>query len=145
MFLADEWSHFAKERKPLRVSSPTGLTYFLQLPYRIALPLLVMSGLLHWLVSQSIFLAVVSEYDEIGNEKNRTYLQVSPDCYDLCYGGSTRSSRAFSLSRAEAALSIQQPQAISQSLPVWIRTYHTTPQTAYSQDMEVRHIEIMPP
>jgi hypothetical protein len=74
MFLADEWSHFAKERKSLRVSSPTGLqrkTYFLQLPYRIAIPLLVMSGLLHWLVSQSIFLAVVSEYDEVGNEKNR--------------------------------------------------------------------------
>jgi len=74
MFLADEWSRFAKERKPLRVSSPTGLqrrTYFLQLPYRIALPLLVMSGLLHWLVSQSIFLAIVSEYDEVGSEKNR--------------------------------------------------------------------------
>jgi hypothetical protein len=74
MFLADEWSHFSKERKSLRVSSPTGLqrrTYFLQLPYRIAFPLLAMSGLLHWLVSQSIFLAVVSEYDEVGNEKNR--------------------------------------------------------------------------
>ena len=35
----------------------------------MAIPLLVMSGLLHWLVSQSIFLAVVSEYDEIGDLK----------------------------------------------------------------------------
>ena len=73
MFLAVEWSGFAHERKGLRVSIPRGSqrkTYFLQLPYKIALPLLVMSGLLHWLVSQSIFLAVVAEYDEAGNLVN---------------------------------------------------------------------------
>lgn len=70
MFLADEWSRFGRHKKPLRVSTPKPgqrKTYFLQLPYRIALPLMGMSGLLHWLVSQSIFLAVVAEYATTGS------------------------------------------------------------------------------
>lgn len=69
MFLADEWSHFGSKRKALRVSTPKGdqrKTYFLQLPYRIAIPLVSLSAFLHWLVSQSIFLASVAEYDEVG-------------------------------------------------------------------------------
>lgn len=70
MWLASEWSDFASERKTLRVSKPKGKqrsTHFLQLPYKIALPLMVLSGLLHWLISQSIFLAVIAEYDPAGN------------------------------------------------------------------------------
>jgi hypothetical protein len=77
MFLADEWSRFGRHRKPLRVSTPKEgqrKTYFLQLPYRIALPLMGMSGLLHWLVSQSIFLAVIAEYDDLGNLYNSVAL-----------------------------------------------------------------------
>lgn len=65
MWVANEWSRFAKERKPLRVSTPKvgqRSTHFLGLPYKIAMPLMIVSGLLHWLVSQSIFLAVVAEY-----------------------------------------------------------------------------------
>ncbi|KIX08961.1 uncharacterized protein Z518_00039 [Rhinocladiella mackenziei CBS 650.93] len=70
MFLADEWSDFARERKTLRVSTPQGRqrsNHFLQLPYRMGVPLMVLSGLLHWLVSQSIFLAIVSEYTPLGD------------------------------------------------------------------------------
>ncbi|KAI9767495.1 MAG: hypothetical protein M1835_007039 [Candelina submexicana] len=70
MLLAQEWSGFADERKTLRVSNPNGTqrsTYFLQLPYRYALPLLAFSGVLHWLVSQSIFLANVSTYNSDGS------------------------------------------------------------------------------
>jgi hypothetical protein len=73
MWVALEWSKFAQDRKRLRVSTPKGeqrSTHFLQLPYRVAIPLMVMSGLLHWLVSQSIFLAVVANYDEAGDLKN---------------------------------------------------------------------------
>jgi hypothetical protein len=69
LFLAQEWSGYAQERKALRVSSRRGQqrrTYFLSLPYRISIPLLIMCGLLHWLCSQSIFLAVVSQYSEEG-------------------------------------------------------------------------------
>lgn len=66
MWLADEWSDFAVDRKYLRVSNPKGeqrSTHFLQLPYKVAIPLMAMSGLIHWTISQSIFLAVVSEWD----------------------------------------------------------------------------------
>jgi hypothetical protein len=69
MFLANEWSSFGHHSKMLRVSTPQERqrqTYFLQLPYRIALPLMATSGVLHWLVSQSIFLAVIAEYDVTG-------------------------------------------------------------------------------
>jgi hypothetical protein len=69
MWLASEWSDFASQRKTLRVSKPKGSqrsTHFLQLPYKIAVPLLVLSGLLHWLISQSIFLAVIAEYAPTG-------------------------------------------------------------------------------
>lgn len=69
MLLAQEWNHYAHNRKPLRVSSPIGRqrsTYFLQLPYKYAIPLLIVSGTLHWFVSQSIFLASVESYDPDG-------------------------------------------------------------------------------
>ncbi len=70
MLLASEWSDFAYDRKHLRVSSPQDKqrsTYFLQLPYRYALPLMIISGILHWLVSQSIFVADISVNDRAGN------------------------------------------------------------------------------
>jgi hypothetical protein len=62
MWLASEWNDFALERKSLRVSLPRGdqrSTYFLQLPWRVGIPLILIALLLHWLVSESIFLAIV--------------------------------------------------------------------------------------
>ncbi|KAH8723446.1 hypothetical protein GQ44DRAFT_599473, partial [Phaeosphaeriaceae sp. PMI808] len=38
-------------------------TYFLQLPYRFVIPLLILSSTLHWLVSQSIFIVDITFYD----------------------------------------------------------------------------------
>lgn len=70
MWVASEFSSYASTRKALRVSNATGAqrsTHFLQLPYKIAVPLMTMSGLLHWLLSQSIFLAVVAEYSPAGD------------------------------------------------------------------------------
>jgi hypothetical protein len=69
MWLGEEWSDFATQRKALRTSKPRGQqrsTHFLQLPYKISLPLMILSGALHWLISQSIFLAVVAEYNSLG-------------------------------------------------------------------------------
>ena len=77
MSLANEWSQFSVSRalqnrvgpKTLRCSNPEGQqrsTYFLQLPFRFAVPLIAVSALLHWLISQSIFLAVVTIYNEVG-------------------------------------------------------------------------------
>jgi hypothetical protein len=69
-----EWSQMAWQKKSLRVSQkPQGKqrgSYFLQLPYRYAIPLLVFSALMHWLVSQSIFLIAAERYDPQGNLVN---------------------------------------------------------------------------
>ena len=66
MLLADEWSQMAHHRSPLRVTSPKGKqrsTYRLQIPYSYGIPLLAIFGCLHWLVSQSLFLARIDVYD----------------------------------------------------------------------------------
>jgi len=58
MAIADEWSRFIVERKTLRLSSPHGIqrsSYFLALPYRLSLPLMAGMAILHWLISQSLF------------------------------------------------------------------------------------------
>ncbi|KAH6644217.1 hypothetical protein C7974DRAFT_17017 [Boeremia exigua] len=55
----EEWNNLSRTRKALRVSDPRGQqrnTYFLQLPYRWSLPLLVLGMGLHWLLSQIFFL-----------------------------------------------------------------------------------------
>lgn len=61
--MGHEWTSYAHKRKGLRVScKPKGSqrsTYFLQLPYRFGVPLVVLSGTLHWLVSQSIFVVAI--------------------------------------------------------------------------------------
>ncbi|RYN29959.1 hypothetical protein AA0113_g682 [Alternaria arborescens] len=71
MLMGYEWLSYSRKRKGLRVSrQPSGAqrsTYFLQLPYRFGIPLMVLSGTLHWLVSQSIFLVAIDFYDTFGN------------------------------------------------------------------------------
>lgn len=70
---APEWNSFAMKRKPLRVTSRRGCqrsTHFLQLPYRWAIPLITYSGLLHWLLSQGLFIVRVEIRDRNGNFKN---------------------------------------------------------------------------
>jgi hypothetical protein len=69
--LSHEWTSYAHKQKGLRTSrQPVGAqrtTYFLQLPYRFGIPLMVLSSTLHWLVSQSIFLIAIDFYDVFGN------------------------------------------------------------------------------
>jgi len=70
MLLSYEWSKCGVGRKPLRVSDAAGeqkSTYFLHIPYKYGIPLIIGSGLLHWLVSQSIFLANISIIPRDGN------------------------------------------------------------------------------
>lgn len=62
---AEEWNNFAHTRKGLRVSRPMAeqrSTYFLQLPYKWAIPLIATSSALHWLLSQTFFLVRVDVY-----------------------------------------------------------------------------------
>lgn len=65
MLMVQEWFDYTRERKHLRVTNPAGQqrsTYRLQLPYKYGIPLMILSGVLHWLVSQSMFLVVVEYY-----------------------------------------------------------------------------------
>ena len=67
--LVQEWNGYASHRKALRVTTPTGKqrgTYWLQLPYRYSIPFLLASAILHWLASQSIFLARVTVLNSSG-------------------------------------------------------------------------------
>jgi hypothetical protein len=60
-----EWSQFAKRRKALRVSNPRmeqRSTYWLQLPLSYSVPLIITSGVLHWLVGRSLFLVKIDVY-----------------------------------------------------------------------------------
>ncbi|KAJ5951286.1 uncharacterized protein N7479_009699 [Penicillium vulpinum] len=67
MTIAAEWSSYAINRKGLRVSGSPSLSqrssYFLSLPYRYAIPLVVVSSLLHWLLSRTLFVVSVEAYD----------------------------------------------------------------------------------
>ena len=56
-----EWIRFLKPegKKPLRVSSPVGMqrsSYMLSLPMSYSIPLMLAFMLLHWLISQSVFI-----------------------------------------------------------------------------------------
>lgn len=66
MLLAHEYDSYGVQRKPLRVSWPKEKqrsTYYLSLPYRYSIPLLVTSAVLHWLVSQSFFFVAIIPFD----------------------------------------------------------------------------------
>ena len=74
---AKEWASFARTHKALRVTWPRGQqrsTYYLSLPYRYGVPLTVCLGLLHFLISQSIFLARVQWYYPDGTVNKAKYL-----------------------------------------------------------------------
>lgn len=69
MALAYEWGQFGTHRKGLRVTKPKGEqreTYFLQLPLKIGVPLNALSGLLHWLASQMLFVVRIDRRNRDG-------------------------------------------------------------------------------
>ncbi|KAH7077439.1 hypothetical protein FB567DRAFT_608536 [Paraphoma chrysanthemicola] len=82
MAAAVEWESSVLVRKGLRVSGePEGKqrgSHFLQLPYRFAVPLMALSGLLHWLVSQSIFLVSIHTYGYDEELRKWTQLASTP-------------------------------------------------------------------
>ena len=87
MLLADEWSGYAYERKPLRVTQPRGSqrsTYRLQLPYKYIIPLCIISTILHWLVSRSLFLARVTLYTRDGQkDPSQSFSTIGYSCIPL--------------------------------------------------------------
>ncbi|KAK3069871.1 hypothetical protein LTR53_011458 [Teratosphaeriaceae sp. CCFEE 6253] len=88
MLLCNEFSKYAMDgrKKPLRVTTPHGqqrTTYYLQLPYTYSLPLIVASGMLHWLISQSIFLARISIYSDGQTIDDDDYSEVGYSCLPI--------------------------------------------------------------
>ncbi|KAI0180980.1 hypothetical protein GGR52DRAFT_577653 [Hypoxylon sp. FL1284] len=58
---AQEWALFSEKYRPIRVTDPQGeqfATYRLQLPYKYSLLLIAVSIVLHWLLSNAIYLFV---------------------------------------------------------------------------------------
>jgi hypothetical protein len=65
MMLTGEWNSFSQRRQPLRVTTPRGeqrSNYYLSIPYRYAVPLLVLTSTFHWLISESFFLVSITAY-----------------------------------------------------------------------------------
>ncbi|KAM7214239.1 hypothetical protein V8F06_010356 [Rhypophila decipiens] len=62
LVMAREWARFSSGTpQPLRVTYPRGQqvsTYFLSLPYRYSVPLLIASIITHWLVSRTVYVFV---------------------------------------------------------------------------------------
>lgn len=59
MIASNEYMQYAKHRKPLHVTSPAGeqaSTYWLEIPFKYAIPLAALSSLLHWTASRAIFM-----------------------------------------------------------------------------------------
>ena len=66
---AIEWASYASKRRPLRVTYPRGQqrsTYWLQLPHTYGLVLTIFLVLMHFLISQAIYLVRVQWYTEAG-------------------------------------------------------------------------------
>ncbi|OTA86765.1 hypothetical protein M434DRAFT_147619 [Hypoxylon sp. CO27-5] len=62
LLIEQEWNSYSLRPQPLRVSHPTGdqiSTYRLQLPYRYSIPLLLISILCHWFLSNALFLFII--------------------------------------------------------------------------------------
>ena len=66
MVQSAEYLRFSTHSKTLRVSAPVGgqrSTFWLNIPYRYAIPLMIATSVLHWLISQSIFVARTFVWD----------------------------------------------------------------------------------
>jgi len=72
MFLAADWANFAFKAQTLMVSSPTGKqrgTWLLGAPLGWGVALLTLQTLLHWFVSQSIFVVKMQVYNKDGTPR----------------------------------------------------------------------------
>src|SRR6266516_3151171 len=93
LLLGDEWNDFAYRRKPLRVTAPLGeqrSKYYLTMPYRYAIPVIILSGTLHWLISESFFLVRITAvsraqvYDDSVSSAGYSALAIAISCL-VCF------------------------------------------------------------
>lgn len=72
MIAMAEWTSYGQSARGLRVSTPKSgtaqrSTYFLSLPYRYAVPMLLFVTTVHYFVSEMVFLAQIEWYDYQGD------------------------------------------------------------------------------
>ncbi|RBR09070.1 uncharacterized protein FIESC28_10010 [Fusarium coffeatum] len=84
--VADEWVRYLEPdgKKVLRVSSPEGMqrsSYFLSLPLKYSVTLMILSMTLHWLVSQSMFFVQTSQFGPGKDGKRLPYFDESTRGY----------------------------------------------------------------
>ncbi|CAG8977573.1 hypothetical protein HYALB_00008349 [Hymenoscyphus albidus] len=80
MVSSDEWSRFSTHQKALRTTMPKGQqrsTYWLSLPWTFALPLSAASATLHYLISQSLFIARTEILDTNGELEKPSFIQLA--------------------------------------------------------------------
>jgi hypothetical protein len=81
MMLVTEWNSFSQQRQSLRVTVPSGdqrSKYYLSVPYHYGVPLLVLTGIFHWLISESFFLVSITAY-------HGTEIQASDSVFGIGY------------------------------------------------------------
>ena len=86
MCAAHEYSKYSVARRSLRVTDPVGRqrsTYWLQLPFAYSIPLIITSGLLHWVVSQSIFLVKISYWMDRVESLHQAKSAVGYSCWPI--------------------------------------------------------------
>lgn len=111
MLGAWEWSKLGKVKTRLRTTVPRGQqrsTYFLQLPYKYAVPLISIMSVMHFLVSSSLYVVDIivysfntASYDTVGG----WVLDFFPACYYLCAFGKCLTHWASNYSRLSKTLS----------------------------------------
>lgn len=71
MLVANEWDRFGETRKSLRVTEPQGLqrsTYSASVPLKYGIPVIFSFGLLHYTISQSVFVVCLTRFFSNGME-----------------------------------------------------------------------------
>ena len=71
MLVGKEWDGFGMTRKTLRVTAPQGIqrsSYFVSVPLKYGLPILITFGALHYTTSQSVFVVYITRFFSNGTE-----------------------------------------------------------------------------
>lgn len=131
-----EFSHMCKEkkRKPLRVSEPIGIqrgSYFISLPLRYGIPLYASCGVMHWMISQSLFLARITALDTAGSPDSTNSFSTcgySPSAIFICESPNPPPLFCF-----EEGCSIETHKRLGLSPAPWSCSYHRRPKSQCSQ------------
>lgn len=77
MLVANEWNEFEETRKTLRVTAPQNIqrsSYFVSVSLKYGLPIVIIFGVLHFTVSQSVFVMYLTRFlfDRTKDVSNRS-------------------------------------------------------------------------